>query len=104
MKKISAVCMMLLLTAAPAAFGASPLETGNDETLTGRVDYVDPKRESVVVDDMKYVISPNLRVTTSSGGSLSLDSLRNGMKVGFLAVPVGNSDRSQIVKIWLLPN
>lgn len=91
--------VMLVILAAVAGFAtasqAAPPSQAVPYSLSGRVDHVDYKRNTIVVHDQEFGLPVNVSVRSGTS-TVSRSVLTKGMHIGF------NEHKKMITEIWIL--
>lgn len=92
--------VMLAILAAVASFStisqAAPPSQAVPYNLSGRVDHVDYKRNTIVVHDQEFGLPVNVQVRSGTS-TVSRSVLTKGMHIGF------NEQKKIVTEIWILP-
>lgn len=91
-------CFMLAGTAVADEFRDYYPRAGAQRT--GSLDAVDHQRQAIVINDIKYTMSSNLIVHSTTTYSVPASRLRSGLKIGYKTSTNGRL----VMEIWLLPN
>lgn len=91
---------ILAVLAAGAGFTtasqAAPPSRAVPYSLSGRVDHVNYKRNTIVVNDREFGLPVNVQVRSGTS-TVSRSVLTKGMHIGF------NEQRKAITEIWIIP-
>jgi hypothetical protein len=100
MKKTIAILLMYLLT----GFGAAGISAAADYDykIAGVIDRVDVQSGQIVIGDMLYQLSPNIRIRNEKDQIVKPDKLRQGSKI--VANSYSSDSGQQIHEIRLLPD
>ena len=104
MKKTIAILLMYLLT----GFGAAGISAAADYEykIVGVVDRVNVQSREIIIGDMLYRLSPNIRIRNEKNQIAKPNELRQGSKIGansYSGASYGASDQ-YIHEIRLLPD
>jgi len=94
--------MLLTLFSLSVSAAALPDYYPKAFQMNGTIDRVDLKRGIIVINDMLWSLSMNVKVHSLNTEFSSIRTLRSGMKMGFTMNSING--KNQITEIWLLPN
>lgn len=69
----------------------------------GRVDHVDARNATIIIDDSMLLLAPTTRVIDATGRATSIHALRRGTMVNYSALRDSNAAKPKITEITILP-
>lgn len=95
---------LLMLLSLSLSVSAATLPAYYPETfqMHGTVDRIDIKRGEIVINDMFWSLSMNVKVHSLTTEFSSIQTLRLGMNIGFSMNTVNG--KNQVAEIWILPD
>ncbi len=95
------VLLMLLSFSFSTSAATLPGYYPEEFARTGMIDHIDIKNGKIVINDMTWKFLMNVKVHSLNTEFSSVQTLRNGMKVGFTMSSMNGTN--QVAEIWVLP-
>lgn len=99
--KIQGLILLMLLSSSISA-ETLPKYYPDTFSMSGTINRIDIKRGDIIVSDLFLKLSMNVKVHSLNTEFSSVQTLRNGMNIGFEMNSING--RSHVAEIWILPD
>ncbi len=94
------MCLTLLTVSKTTLAADSRIKFQHD----GIISNIFLKKNTILINDSEFSLSPTVRVYTQNGAASSMTSLKKGMRVGVILSNASSGHASYVTEIWMLPD